>query len=288
MKRLYRMALWRAAPLSMAASLALGIVAQAPARADAKADELLAKTTAAYKAAKSLTADISITMSQGAQKFAQTGTLRLRKPNLAHVEMLTPVKMTIMSDGKSVYTVLADKQYVQQPVDSGGMAQVESRVGLPAALFFGRDSYGFGRLSDPATQKKYAGKETVGGVAYDVVTVSGKTPFVHTLKIYIGPDGLIGRSSADVTVQSKKLTQNFEWKSLKLNAVPAAASFAVVLPKDAKPYKPPSQDDYAAKLVAVGMPAPVFALPNPTGGTVSLADSTADHKAVIVNFWFYG
>ena len=60
------------------------------------------------------------------------------------------------------------------------------------------------------------------------------------------------------------------------------------LPRNAKPFKQPESPDYNAKLVAVGKSAPVFAVPSPAGGSVSLAESTADHKAVLVNFWFYG
>jgi outer membrane lipoprotein-sorting protein len=276
----------RAIALSMAA-MTCGGLASAPARADAKADALLAKAKGAYKAATSLSATLSMSAVQGTQKFEQSGTLLLRKPNLARIQMTAPQKMSIFCDGKGAYMLMADKQYMRQTVDQG-LAQAEAIGGLPIALFFGNDSYGFGKLSDANLQKTYVGKESVGGVQYDVVTISGKTPYVHTLKVFIGADGLIGRSSTEINIQNNKIAQIAELKGQKLNTVPATTSFAVALPRDAKLFKPPAQEDYAAKLVAVGKPAPVFALPSPTGGTVSLADSTADHKAVLVNFWFYG
>ena len=285
MKRLYGRLPWRAAALSTAAAAAFGL-AIAPAGADEKADVILARTRAAYKTANSLTTNLSVTTTQGAQKFTQTGSIQLRKPNLARMEMTAPQKMSLMSDGTSVYILMPDNQYMKQPAQ-GGLSQAEMMGGFPISLFFGHDTFGFGKLSAADTTTKYAGKVTTAGVVYDVVTVTGKTPYVFKADLFIGPDGLVSRSTADVTVQGQKITQASEWKGQKINAVPATASFAVVLPKGAKPFTAPAAQDYAAKLVAVGKPAPVFSVPTPTGGTVSLADSTADHKAVLVNFWFY-
>ena len=288
MKRLNRPPPLIAALLALAASGACCSLAAEPARADAQADAVLARAKAAYKDAKSLSANISMTISQDAQKTVQAGTVRLRKPNLARIELTDPQKVTVMADGKEVVMLLQDKQYIKQAMGAGGTAQAEALAGLPGSLFFGHESYGFGVLSGAAVTKKYSGKKTVGGVAYDVVTVTGKTPFVHTVTIYIGADGLISRTDTELTLQSRTMKQLSEWTAQKLNSVPAAASFAIVLPKGAVPFKQPAQPDYAAKLVAVGKPAPVFAVPSPAGGSVSLTESTADHKAVLVNFWFYG
>ncbi len=287
MKRLYRQLPWRGVLLSAAAAACCGFPPTL-ARADAKADALLAKAKAAYQSAKSLTAILSTTMTQSGRNSTQTGTLQLRKPNLARIELTAPRKMSVMSDGKNVYMLMADNQYIKQAVGASGIGQAESLGGLPGALFFGHDSYGFGSLSDTSVTKTYGGKETVAGRSYDVVKISGKAPFAHTMKLYIDASGLIARSAAEVSVQGQKLEQASDWKNQKLNGVPAATSFAVALPKNAKPFKQPEQSDYAAKLVAVGKTAPVFAVPSPTGGSVSLAESTSDHKAVLVNFWFHG
>ena len=287
MKRLYRPPPWRVVLLSTAAAACCGL-ALAPARADEKADALLAKAKAAYKAATSLTATLSSSMSHGTQKFTQSGTLQLRKPNLARIELTAPQKTSVLSDGNNVYILMPDNQYIKQRAVQSGLGRAESLGGLLTALFFGHDSYGFGSLSGVGVVKKYGGKETVGGVQYDVVALTVKTPVAHTLKIYIGADGLIGQSVAEITAQDNKLQQVSEWKGQRLNGVPATTSFAVVLPKNATLFKQPEQPDYTAKFVAVGKTAPVFAVPSPTGGSVSLADSAADHKAVLVNFWFYG
>jgi outer membrane lipoprotein-sorting protein len=267
--------------------MALSGIVPSPARADAKAEALLAKVKAAYKSAASYSTTATVTMSQGVQKFVQTSTVQLRKPNLARILTTSPQKMSVMSDGKNIYMLMADHQYMKQPATAGG-EQIGQLVGLPGAFFFGQDSFGFGKLSDASTTKTYAGKEKVGGVEYDVVNVTASKPVAVKLKIFVASNGMVGRSAANITFQNNTVTQVSEWKAQKLNSVPASMSFAVALPRDAKPFKAPAEADYAAKLVAVGKQAPVFAMPTPTGGSISLSDALADHKAVLVNFWFYG
>jgi outer membrane lipoprotein-sorting protein len=267
--------------------------ASAPAKAGSAADAayakaLLAKSRALYKTANSLSASLSITMARGGETAAQSGAVRLRKPNLARIEMATPGQMLMMSDGKNLYTLMPDHQYIQQSAEAFGLGQAELAAGLPVALFFGHDSVGVGSLTEPGATVKYLGKQAVGGQKYDVASVSGKSPIPHTIKVFMQPDGLIGRTEVELSIQGAKLTQTSDYKNQKINAVPATTSFAVALPKDARLYKAPAEDQYTSKFVALGKPAPVFALPTPTGGTVSLASSTADHKAVLVNFWFYG
>lgn len=278
----------RAAALTAAAMACCAFVS-ASARADERADALLAKATAAYKAAKSLTADVRITMTQGAQTHSGSGSFRLRKPKLMRVAFSTPQKITLMSDGKRAYQVMDNSQYKTLEVDAG-VSEAASLGGIACGLFFGNDSYILGKMSDTGAERKYSGKQAVAGVSYDVVTITNKKPIPHTLKLYFRADGLIARSVTDAKIQTRSFNQTMEWSNEKLNGVPSTQSFAIALPKGAKPFVPPqpSEDNYEAKLVPVGKPAPVFAMPNSTGGSVSLSESTADHKAVLVNFWFYG
>jgi peroxiredoxin len=273
------------AVLASAAVAACTLAAASPARADATADSLLAKVRAAYGSAQSLSASLSVTTGQGLAKTTEIGNFRLRKPNLARLQITSPQKMSVMADGKGVYILLPDNQYLKRSLDQGLM-QTELIGGLASSLFFGHDAYGVAKLSDVGLVKTYSGKQAVGGVNYDMVTVSGKTPVDHTVKIFIAPDGLVGRTVTSITVRNTTAVRTHEWKSQKLNAVPASASFAVALPRSAKLYSSPHDDDLESRLVAVGKPAPAFAFPTPDGGTVSLAASAAAHKAVLVNFWF--
>jgi len=279
MKRLYELPPSRSFALSIAAAVACGL-ATAPARADDKADAVLAKVTTAYNSATSLSMRLSVAIGE---KYREIVTIELRKPDLVRIERINP-RLKFLSDGRSEYTLLADHQYIKQPVTQGRFSRAQWFGGLPIPLFFGRDTLGFGKVSDPGTQTNYSGRETVGGVAYDVVTVTGKTPYLYTLKVFVGDDGLIGRSILEDRSQDSKTIETSVWIGQKINTILATTSFAVVLPKDGRPYK--SRVSYTAKLITIGNPAPVFTIPTPTGGAVSLADSIADHKAVLVTFWF--
>lgn len=67
----------------------------------------------------------------------------------------------------------------------------------------------------------------------------------------------------------------------------AALAFGLTPVLAAAPAPRVQEDDFEAKLVAIGKRAPSFTIPTPTGGLVSLANATRGSKAVIVNFWFH-
>ena len=274
----------RVVSLCVATIIALAFTAP-PTRADDKAETLLAKARLAYKSAKSLSADIHIVMMQGSQIDTGSGSFRLRKPNLVHIEVDASQKITLMSDGKSAYQ-LTGNQYVKIGVDDC-LAQASSMGGVACGMFFGNDANSFVRISNSGV-RQYAGKRVVEGIKYDVVTITNSKPRPSTLKLFFQPDGLLGRSVAQVRINGRDVTHTVEWRREKINSNSAAQSFAIALPRGSKPFAPPEEDEYIAKLVRVGKPAPVFALPTPTGGTLSLSDAIADHKAVLVNFWNYG
>jgi thiol-disulfide isomerase/thioredoxin len=279
MKKRTWLLILKAAALTAAATT-FGCMAGSPARADPKADALLAKVMTAYGSATSLSVRLSTAI--GA-KYKAVVTIQLRKPDLVRMERTNP-RLTFLSDGRDEYTLMAHNQYTKRPAIKGVFSRPQWLGGLPIPLFFGRGTLGFGKLSDAGTETKYSGRETVDGVAYDVVTVTGKTPYYYALKVFIGAGGLIGRSILEVSSQDDKTVETSDWLAQKINGVPATTSFAVVLPKGATPYE--RSVDYTSKLVAIGNPGPAFTLPTPTGGAVSLADSVAGHKAVLVNFWF--
>jgi outer membrane lipoprotein-sorting protein len=270
-----------------AAVAGLGLLPPVRAAADAQADALLAKVRAKYAAATSLGASVTVTDRESGRTFTQTGSLQLRKPNFARIQMAAPhYKLKIMSDGKTAYVLLPNNQYSKREIDEE-LAKGGEVVGLTEAFFFGHDKYGPAKLSDAGVQKSYAGKTSVGKSLYDVVTLRSRAIVPYTLKLFISSDGLLGRTVLETGTPSKLAVETIEWKGQKLNALPASTSFAVALPRDATEYKPPSEDEFEAKLVPVGKPAPAFELPSPAGGTVSLKGAEANHKAVMVNFWFY-
>lgn len=262
---------------------ALAAFGVAPARADDKADALLKEVAAATQAAKTLTAELTLTQSAQGQNMKIAGKVKLKKPNLAHIQMGAPVSQTIASDGKTLWMLMTSaNQYQKKAVDAKG-SDIDALWAIPVTMFFDPNSLGFGKLSEARPQ--YVGEETVAGTAYRVVQVAGEKPFNYTMKLYVGPEKLVTRIALDIKQGDQTAKLSAALANVKVGAPLTNASFAFKPPKTAKLYEEP---DYNAKLVAVGTEAPKFSLPTPTGGHIALADALKGKKAVMVNFWFHG
>lgn len=263
--------------------LALAAFGVAPARADDKADALLKEVAAATQAAKTLTADLTLTQSAQGQTMTITGKAKLKKPNLARIQMGAPVSQTIASDGKTLWVLMTSaNQYQKKAVDAKG-SEIDALWAIPVNMFFDSNSIGFGKLSDAKPQ--YVGEETVAGIPYRVVQVTGEKPFNYTMKLYVGSEKLVTRIALDIKQGDQTAKLAAALTNVKVDAPLTNASFAFAPPKTAKLYEEP---DYAAKLVAVGKKAPDFSLPTPTGGHLALADALKEKKALLLNFWFHG
>jgi outer membrane lipoprotein-sorting protein len=256
------------------------IVLGTAARADEKADILLKQVTAAEKAVRTLTADAVITHDFGGQKQTKTGTVKLKKPNLARIELSGPTGQTIASDGKTVW--ILDKetnQYFKMPWNSGVVMGMTGL--LPVAAFFDSDMFGKGKLPASA-MRRYMGTKTVAGVPYRVVE-SRQEPVI--MQVYIGPDNLIRRSTILFKQGNQTTTMQASLTNMRINRPLANAVFAYKPPKTAKLYQQP---DYNSKLIPIGRDAPIFSIPAPSGGQTALPDALTGKKAVVVNFWFHG
>lgn len=263
------------------------------ARADGKADALLKEVETTTKGIKTLTADLR--MSQSAQtpdgkeqSMKMVGAIKLRKPNLARLEFTEgEFVKTIASDGKNVFTLMPGNLYQKTKVDAQG-TNIDTLWAAPVAMFFS------GRFSLMGAESKaaatYVGKQTIEGMVYDVVQLSGKKPFAYTGKLYIAPGKLATRLEMEITAPSggPGLKVDAVLTNVKRNAPLTKAEFAYVPPKDAAQYTPPSPEEFNKKLLAVGSVAPRFVLSAPTGGRLELAEALKGKKAVLVNFWFYG
>ena len=274
-------------PLSLLATASLSV---GGVHADVKGEELLAKSKLAFKNASALTGTLSIHSVQNGTAIDSTGPLRMKKPAMGFLKLSSPVDTTYASNGKLVYAILPTNQYLKESVSGGGL----KNFGLLAAqigLFYGLDKTAFVDLSDPKLHPTYVGKEMLRGASFDVMKVSGTKPFAFKMKLYVSSaNSLITRTVLDADIQGNKLEQTIEILNLKLNPALTDSSFVVTLPRGAKPYvqAKAEQDPYEAKLIAVGKTAPAFSLPDPKGGTVSLAESLRGKKAVLVTCWFYG
>ena len=267
--------------------LALGVL---PARADEKGEALLKEVEKANKAAKTLTADL--TMSYNAkdaegkgQAMKLAAAVKLKKPNLARIEFSEgQFARVIASDGKNLYTLMPNNQYQKNAADAQGR-NISALWATQISMFFSGQFTGFG--GDKPTPM-YVGRQTVDGTDYEVVQTSSAKPFIYTAKLYIAPSKLVTRMEMQITQDKQKIAYDAVLKNVKVDATLSDSVFAYAPPKGATLYKAPSMDDYNNKLLPVNSAAPKFALSTPTGGKVALDDVLKSKKAVLVNFWFYG
>jgi outer membrane lipoprotein-sorting protein len=257
-------------------------------RADEKADALLKEVDKASKAAKTLTATITTSMAVADQNVQSTGTVRLKQPNLARIEFTKSEQVqTVASDGKNVFLLMPGNLYMKMPVQENVVSGMVSSIAMPAGLFLDPKSISMGGAIKP--QSRYVGTQTIGQTKYEVVALTVTEPLAATIKLFISPARLITRSEMEINQQGQKIKQTAVLTNIKTGQPFTNASFAYTPPKDAKPFDPnAASQDYEAKLVPVGKPAPAFSLPTPTGGNISLYEATKEKKAVLVNFWFYG
>jgi outer membrane lipoprotein-sorting protein len=266
----------------LAAALLLAALAL-PARADEKADALLKQARDAMSRLQTLQADleVSITGSNAAK-----GTLVLKRPNLARIELKAPLEMLIASDGKDLYLYQASQdQYQKTAVDARG-----ANIAFPYAMeliqgFFVPQALGKAPTGATVT---HAGKETVAGDEYEVVEVAVTQPVPTTVRYFISPkDHLLNRVSRRLKAEDREVELVATLKNVRAGGPVAATAFKWRPPATAKAYQQPSLADFEKKLVPVGKAAPDFNLPTPQGGRLSLGDALKGKKALLLNFWFY-
>ena len=249
------------------------------ARADEKADALFKEIQAAYTAAQSLTAEIVMVSRSGGNEFKSEGTVKLKRPNLARIEMTGRAARTVVSDGKTLWNYTpASNQYQKLNADEQGRNIIYA---TPASHFFNSS-----RIAPPEQYAKTVlGTETVDGKDYTVLQVQAtfEGNLKQTIKYYVGSDKLIHRIASEIKRgEEVSTTSETVLKKLKVGVEIPTSEFAYEPPKEAKLYEPPKRPE----LLAVGTTAPEFDLPTPQGGKLSLADARKGKKAVLINFWF--
>jgi outer membrane lipoprotein-sorting protein len=208
----------------------LATLASVSVRADEKADALLKEVEKASKAAKTLSATATTSMTFQGQNIQQVGTVRLKQPNLARVDMTKPQAMTTASDGKNVFMLIPGNQYMKMPAKTG--LGILAGTSLPAGLFLDVHA----AVMDKATQPKtrYAGSQTIDKTKYDIVELSVTTPIAATIKIFINPGKLVTRTEMDINQQGQTIKQTSILSNVKTGQPYTDASFAYTPPKGAK------------------------------------------------------
>lgn len=267
-------------------SLALVAAVGGEARADQKADLLLSEVASASKNAKTLSATVAITRKSGAKIQGGHAVVRLKKPNYCRLDISSPEAKTIVSDGKITHILKSKSDYQSSSAapDGSNLSQLGY---LPISMFYEASPYPIGAVHE--SEPRYVGVETLKGVKYQVVELTGDSPSKHVIRLYISPNKLLTRTTTDVIQKKQHTVFTFELNNIKINEPMTVASFAFKAPKIAKQATPQDAGDpYEAKLIPVGKSAPVFSLPSPKGGSIALSDTLRGKKAVLVNFWFYG
>jgi len=250
----------------------------AAARADQQGETALREACKTLAAAKSLSADMTLSVNVSGQKQEMKGTLAVLKPNYLRVDLKGPESMLFVADGKNFYQ-LEGSTYQKGALDKSFEA-VDGPWQAEVNAFFRGDTVMKGQTVT------HAGAAKVDGVDCDQVRVEGKSGEPKVVYSIGKKDHLIRQAVMTVGGSGgPAITVTNHLTNLRLNVPHKATEFAFVPPKGAKLFERP---DYEAKLVKVGEVAPRFVAPAPTGGEVSLSDGIKGKKALIVNFWFYG
>src|SRR5579872_361611 len=252
------------------------------AQADDAASALLKEVDMATRAAKTLTADLTMTMSAQGHNVTVQGMVVLKKPNMALIDTTgAPFDLVLDSDGKSLWIMIKSaNQYQKRAANPQGR---DIRVGwaIPVQMFF--DPEDLDPIRSNEAKAHLLAPETVDGKPFQVVELTGDNPFAYTMKLYAGPEKLVTRVMLDIPQADAKAQYSAVLSKVQVGANVPDTLFAYQPPKTTKAYVPSSE----ARLVAVGKEAPRFMIPSPSGGNVALADALKDKKAVLINFWFY-
>ena len=263
----------RARSFAFAACAAL-LAAGSAAWADAKSDAVISKARQAAAKAKTLQADMELSVPGG---VSFKGTARLMKPGYGNVSFSGPQGAQMMiSDGENFYQVSpAQNQYQKMPAKGLAERALGLLPGSPLAAFLTPDTIAAGGTH------RFAGTKNLGGTTYQIVEVTSKQ-MPQSQKLYFGPSGLMEGMEATATNEGQKQTLTMWLKKVRVDAPMKAEQFAYTPPADFE--RPKSPDE---SLLAVGKAAPDFLLPTPGGGMLALEQTLKDKKAVLINFWFY-
>ncbi len=260
--------------------LLLGLFAGTAARADEKTDALLRDVERATKAIPSLSADLVVTLTtqnlsapppQATKSkqtdpnfsggndpiaFSYSGTVKLKRPNLARIDLPDPIRQIIDCDGTTLWTLLPSNEYVKTPADPQG-----KNLGAyaPVLMFFAPETIRTAGvlLAPPATTAenftaRYLGKERVkqkeehtrtaqdgvdGSREFDVVEVRRLRPSPQAFRLYINGDKMVTRFVTEIRRGNLLTIQDVALVNVKTGVNFSDSEFACELPKDARPYQ---------------------------------------------------
>jgi|SRR5579871_3141114 len=269
------------------AALILGAL---PLRADEKAEALLKAVRKKMESLQTLSADLIVGQQVhrvGAKPNAAPdtpnpadwieGALKMKRPNFAHVFLGKPLRQTFASDGTSFWTVIED-QYLKCAVDPAG----KQLSVVPFGIFFDTGQIGKIQGAEATSPPRFADREKLDGVTYQVIEIVAQKPYRQTEKLYIGDDYLVHQVVDEIVTGENEMKRSLILRNIKTNANMTSAEFAFLPPKTAKPFAPTNTME---KLIGIGQDAPRFSLPTFGDMPFTLAEAEKNHKAILVFFW---
>jgi outer membrane lipoprotein-sorting protein len=212
---------------------------------------------------------LSCTVAVKAQGQAQTVKMRLLMPNNA--EILEDGFEVHMSPKGSWSYMKASNQYMLIPTAAKPANMVDSFLpgfdaGIPVSV------------TGPASYQTLDGRKLVA-IPVKSVAIGSGTMLVDEVSLV----PVLFRASV------KGLDMTMSYSDVQIDGDMTAESFAWTPPKGSTEMKASAgQDDYTKNMLKVGSKAPNFNLKRPNGTKYSLNEALKGHKALLVNFWFYG
>lgn len=262
------------------------LLAPAAGRADRRADTLLRRVEAAYRAAPALTAGLSMRVWHDGRETELRGTVRLSKPNLARVELSGPYLRTLASDGRTRWELFADGRCEKKRADPHGL-DIEALWAKPVVMFFVPEYVVFGAAVEPMT--RHLGRETFEGRPYQVLELRRPELDRQVTRLYVGRDRLVHRMAATLRSGEDSVRVEAVFRNIRVGKRLPTSAFAYRPPATARVYvrDGAGMPGLLAPLIPVGQPAPDFDLETPSGGRISLKDALRGKKALLLNFWFH-
>lgn len=275
------------------------------ARADRAGDQLLQKCFEAETKATTLEAHFTHQFQENGQPRTQSGTLQLKKPNMAHIVVQgskgAESDVIINSDGKSFLTYsLAEKVYSSEAPDMTGSNVARNNI-IETKIFFFPDY--LNRLRSAAKEVRIRGELTVGNVSCRILEFYGMR---QRVRLYIGGDGIL-RGVAVQGIEDKKedkktggglgeIRNETHLTNVKVDASVTPTAFHWSPPKGARTVQQvqaseaaseaaAAQGRQAISLLPVGKTVPDFTLPLATGGKLTLSTEYRKNKVTLLNFW---
>jgi peroxiredoxin/outer membrane lipoprotein-sorting protein len=265
--------------LAVLCSLGVATVDAAP-----DAEPLFAKARKAASAAKSLTGNLRVTITQGKESGKMWGAIRLMRPNYGSIALRGSGPFAkggiqqFLSTGKQVFVVSTEeKKFLKVAAEPKGqnLFLVLGRILTPVVGF-----------TDPGMIRREGivrsiSAVQVNGKPYQKVAIAAmESP--NDRNLFFGKSGLLEGMEYVQKGESGNVMFKVWLEDIKLNPPLTAAQFA---------YTPPAgyslrDTSNEAKLLAMGSKAPDFKLPGAFGGSYSLKELSKGKKATLISFWF--